>query len=144
MTNMTRWDDDNPIQLDYQCATERARQLLRQVLPEALWRNFQNSGIIDLTGDRGRYIITPNSQTEIRDKVSGRYVAYACLQLSIPAPKYDRMVAEYLLLRNAEDVYWKTANVFYRNQSDFGIAILLLLAFDFTLFVHLLLEIWPS
>ncbi len=140
---MTPWVDDNPI-LDYECATERARQLLRQVLPEASWCEFQNSGIIDLTGDLGRYIISAHSQTEIRAKVSGRHVACACLQLSIPAPNYDRMVAEYLLLRNAESLYWKTANVFYRSQWDFGIASLLLLAFDFTLFVHLLLKVWPT
>ena len=141
---MTPSVDDNPIPQNLECATERARQLLRQVLPEASWREFQNSGIIDLTGDRGQYIISAHAQTEIRSKVSGRCVAYACLQLSIPAPNYDRMVAEYLLLRNAENAYWKTANVFYRSQMDFGVATILLLAFDFTLFVHLLLEVWPT
>ena len=68
-------------------------------------------------------------------------VAYACLQLSIPAPTYDRMVAEYLLIRNAEDIYWKTANIFSRSGNEFGIATLFLIAFDIALFVNLLLEV---
>ena len=86
-------------------------------------------------------MISPYSQTEIRDSTTGRCVAYACLQLSIPAPTYDRMVAEYLLIRNAEDVYWKTANIFSRTGNEFGIATLFLIAFDIALFVNLMLEI---
>ena len=134
----------NPIQDDRECATEKARQLLRQVLPENSWSEFERKGVIQFTGDLGRYLISLDSQTEIRDKVSNRHVAYACLQLSIPAPKCDRMVAEYLLLKNAENVYWKTANIFScRTQSDLSIATLALIAFDFTFLVNLLLEVWP-
>src|SRR5437667_304049 len=95
----------------------------------------------DISGKRGNYVISPYSQTEIRDASSGRCVAYACLQLSIPAPTYDRMVAEYLLIKNAEDVYWKTANIFSRSGNEFGIATLFLIAFDIALFVNLLLEV---
>ncbi len=99
------------------------------------WRDSQYSG------KRGTYVISPYSQTEIRDSTTGRCVAYACLQLSIPAPTYDRMVAEYLLIRNAEDVYWKTANIFSRTGNEFGIATLFLIAFDIALFVNLMLEV---
>ena len=97
--------------------------------------------MIRLTGKRGSYVISPYSQTEIRDVSSGRCVAYACLQLSISAPTYDLMVAEYLLIRNAEDVYWKTANIFSRSGNEFSIATLFLIAFDIALFVNLLLEV---
>jgi hypothetical protein len=51
------------------------------------------------------------------------------------------MVAEYLLIRNAEDVYWKTANIFYRSGNEFGITTLFLIAFDIVFFVNLLLEV---
>lgn len=64
-------------------------------------------------GQRGRYTISPYCQTLIEDR-HGKCIAYACLQLSIPAPTYDRMVAEYLLIKNDENLYWKTANVFPR------------------------------
>src|SRR6266699_320421 len=126
---------------DYEHAKDKARQLLRYILPENSWAELEEKGIIQLTGRRGQYVISPYSQTEIRHNVSGKCVAYACLQLSIPAPTYDRMVAEYLLIKNAEDVYWKTANIFSRSGNEFGIATLFLIAFDIALFVNLLLEV---
>ena len=131
----------HPTQDDYERAKEKARQLLHQVLPENAWSELEEKGVIRLTGKRGSYVISPYSQTEIRDVSSGRCVAYACLQLSIPAPTYDRMVAEYLLILNAEDVYWKTANIFSRSGNEFSIATLFLIAFDIALFVNLLLEV---
>jgi hypothetical protein len=130
-----------PTQDDYERAKDRARQLLRSVLPERSWADLEEKGIIQYTGRRGVYVISPYSQTEIRDISTGRCMAYACLQLSIPAPTYDRMVAEYLLLKNAEDLYWKTANIFSRSGNEFGIATLFLIAFDIALFVNLLLEV---
>ncbi len=131
----------HPTQDDYERAKDEARQLLRSVLHETEWVDLEEKGVIQLSGKRGNYVISPYSQTEIRDASSGRCVAYACLQLSIPAPTYDRMVAEYLLIKNAEDVYWKTANIFSRSGNEFGIATLFLIAFDIALFVNLLLEV---
>ena len=131
----------HPTQDDYERAREKARQLLRSVLPEHAWPELEEKGTIKLDGKRASYVISPYSQTEIRDSSSGRCLAYACLQLSIPAPTYDRMVAEYLLIKNAEDVYWKTANIFSRSGNEFGIATLFLIACDIALFVNLLLEV---
>src|SRR5262245_57435869 len=132
----------HPTQDDYEHAKDRARQLLRYILPDGSWGDFEEKGVIHYAGKRGHYVISPYSQTEIRDPMSGRCVAYACLQLSIPAPTYDRMVAEYLLIRNAEDQYWKTANIFSRSGNEFGIATLFLMAFDIALLVNLMLEIF--
>src|SRR6266705_3890290 len=131
----------HPTQDDYKHAKDKAHQLLPTILPERAWSELEEKGVIQLPGKRGTYVISPYSQTEIRDCFSGRCVAYACLQLSIPAPTYDRMVAEYLLIKNAEDVYWKTANIFSRSGNEFGIATLFLIAFDIALFVNLLLEV---
>jgi hypothetical protein len=131
----------HPTPDDYEHAKDKARQLLRYVLPEGSWSELEQRGIIQWTGKRGHYLISPYSQTEIRDTVSGRCIAYACLQLTIPAPSYDRMVAEYLLIRNSEDLYWKTANIFSRGGNEFGVATLFLLAFDIALLVNLLLEV---
>ena len=134
----------HPTQDDYEHAKNKARQLLRNIVPESSWAEFEDKGVLEYHGRRGHYLISPYSQTEIRDRTSGRCVAYACLQLSIPAPTYDRMVAEYLLIRNAEDQYWKTANIFSRTGNEFGVATLFLLAFDIALLVNLILEIFSS
>jgi hypothetical protein len=131
----------HPTQDDYERAKDKARQLLQSVLPESSWGELEERGVIQISGKRGTYVISPYSQTEIRDSSTGKCVAYACLQLSIPAPTYDRMVAEYLLIRNSEDIYWKTANIFSRSGNEFGIATLFLIAFDIALFVNLMLEI---
>src|SRR5437762_10323074 len=76
----------HPTQDDYERAKDKARQLLRSVLADAEWLDLEEIGVIQLSGKRGKYVISPYSQTEIRDVSSGRCVAYACLQLSIPAP----------------------------------------------------------
>ena len=54
------------------------------------------------------------------------------------------MVAEYLLIKNAEDVYWKTANIFSRSGNEFGIAMLFMTAFNIALFANLLFETLSS
>ena len=131
----------SPSQDDYERAKEKARMLLQKVLPEETWKEFEEKGVVIHKGKRGTYIISPYSQTEIKDPESGKCTAYTCLQLSVPAPTFDRIIAEYLLIKNAEDVYWKTANIFSRNGNEFEIAVLFLLAFDIALFVNLLLEI---
>jgi len=124
----------------HEVAKDKARELLRTILPENTWTELEEKGVIQFAGKRGTYVICPYSQTEIRDAASGRCVGYACLQLSIPAPTYDRMIAEYLLIRNAEDAYWKTANIFCPRGNKFGIATFFLIAFDIALFLHILLE----
>src|SRR5205823_14096519 len=70
-------------------------QLLRSVVSESQWTELQDKGVFQMSGKRGNYVISPYSQTEIRDASSGRCVAYACLQLSIPAPTYDRRSEEH-------------------------------------------------
>ena len=130
----------HPTQDDYERSKEKARHLLKTVVSERGWADLEDKGILTLTGKRGTYIISPFSQTEVRDLNTGRCVAYACLQLSIPAPSYDRMIAEYLLIKNCEDVYWKTANIFSCNGNEFSIAIFFLIAFDIALFANLLIK----
>jgi len=128
-----------------ECAREKARQLLRQILPKSSWEETENGSIIvEIVGKRGIYRISPYSQTEIRDISSRRCVAYTCLQLSIPAPAYDRMIAEYLLIKNTESVYWKTANIFPHDRNELlrmNTLLFFAFVFDVVLFVNLLLDI---
>ena len=124
---------------NYERSKERARQLLQYILPEYAWLELEATGILSIRGVRASYDISLDSQTEIRDPESGRRTAYACLQLSIRAPTYDRMVAEYLLIKNAEDVYWKTANFFPRGDNECSIAHLFFVASVIVLIVTLLI-----
>ena len=126
-----RNEDKSPI--------ERARETLRSVLPDEMWSRVMEKGVIEFTGTRAAYTISPDSTTVIRDLATGRAVGRACLQLSIPAPAYDRMIAEYLLLRNAEALYWKTANIFDQNYPDLPVVIFGVL--DVCLFLHLLIQL---
>jgi hypothetical protein len=119
----------------YEYVSEKARQLLQTVLPKELWFGLKANDVLQFTGRRGTYLILPNSQTKIYD-ADGYCVAYACLQLSIAAPDYDRMLAEYLLLKNDENCYWQTANIF-APASD--VVVLLLSALDFCLFTYFLM-----
>lgn len=131
-----------PKQDDYEQAKEKARQLLKSILPEKSWREFEKSGILRIHGERGTYGISAGGQTEIKDLHSGRLIAYACLQLTIPAPTCDRVVAEYLLIKNAEDVYWTKANIFWRCPDDVvRVAVFSLSIVDILLFLNLFFEI---
>jgi hypothetical protein len=47
------------------------------------------------------------------------------------------MIAEYLLLKNAEDFYWQTANIF--GSGPIGILESLFAVLDVALLIHLLL-----
>ena len=93
-------------------AADKARQLLQAALPDEMWSAFVVDDVIEVTGQRGIYLILPHSRTKIYDFRSAQCVAYACIELSVIAPDYDRMLAEYLLLKNDEDQYWNTANIF--------------------------------
>src|SRR5215471_16025774 len=121
---------------DSDSAAQKAKQVMRSVLPDSMWSTFEEKGFIEYEGNRGVYVISPHTQTVLRDSRTGRSMGRACLQLSILAPEYDRMIAEYLLLKNAEDLYWRTANI-YEIRLE-GIAEIVLIIFDSALLLYLL------
>jgi hypothetical protein len=88
----------------------RAWHLLCEILPQDALEEFLTKGFFHHRGKVGVYRISHANRTEIYR--NGRLSACACLQLSIPAPGYDRMIAEYLILNSDENLYWTKANVF--------------------------------
>ena len=88
----------------------KAKQLLCEILPDTALQELLEGDCFQHTGKVGVYRISRNSQTHIYR--SGRLVATGCLQLTIFAPTYDRMAAEYLILSNDERLYWTKANIF--------------------------------
>jgi hypothetical protein len=125
----------------YESAKNRARNLLLEILPPIERERFCCTGVIHVTGSRSGnvYEISPGSQTTIRHQ--GKIIAYTCLQLSLPFPTFDRMVAEYLLIKNDENHYLLTANVF-ANTRPLGIATLLLIVFDVALILNFALSLY--
>jgi hypothetical protein len=61
----------HPTQDDYERAKDKARQLLRSILPDRSWSELEEKGVIQIEGKRGNYVISPYSQTEIRDTFPG-------------------------------------------------------------------------
>jgi hypothetical protein len=115
----------------------KARRLLCEILPERALKEFLEKDYFHHHGKLGVYRISRDSQTEIYRK--GRLAASGCLQLTIFAPSYDRMIAEYLILANDEQLYWTKANIFpARPIIDFRV--LAVAALDVTLLLKLVLD----
>jgi len=115
----------------------RAKQLLCEILPERALKEFIEKDYFHYYGRLGVYRISRDSQTEIYRK--GRLAASGCLQLSIFAPSYDRMAAEYLILANDEHLYWNKANIFPARPT-FHFWVLAVAALDITLLLKLVLD----
>ena len=62
------------------------------------------------------------------------------MQLTIPAPSYDRMIAEYLILNSDENLYWNKANILRAKGPVLGLSELLLIAFNLVLLVKLVFD----
>ena len=90
---------------------EKSRLLLKEVLPEELWASFLETGSFVYRGQKAIYKINCFMRTDICGFVDGKTVAHACLQLSQSAPRCDHIIGEYLILRNSEAHYWKTAYI---------------------------------
>jgi len=121
--------------LEGNSATASARRLLCEILPEKSRQEFLTTGSFYHEGNGVVYRLSERSQTEIY--TNGHHSATACLQLSMPAPGCDRMIAEYLILKNDERLYWRVANVLPLGSRRFDYRLLLITVFDLTLLLNL-------
>jgi hypothetical protein len=117
----------------------KAKQLLSEILPKDAWRELSGKGYFHHQGKVGIYKICRESQTEIYR--NGRLLATSCLQLTIFAPSYDRMAAEYLILNNDEQLYWTNANIFPVRRA-IGFRVLAIGILDLGLFLMLVFNYW--
>ena len=115
----------------------KGRQLLCEILPERELEEFLQKDYFHYYGKLGVYRISRDSQTDIYRK--GRLAASGCLQLTVFAPSYDRMVAEYLILANDEQLYWTKANIFPARRT-LDLRVLAVAALDLTLLLKLVLD----
>ena len=122
-------------------ADTRASELLRCMLPEGQWAQFSETGILEVPGSRGTYRICVRDLTRVVDSHSGRPFASACLQLSVPAPVQDRIIAEYVLIRNDEDLYWRTANIFPAGLDNRALVVFLAALLNVMLLATLIVQL---
>jgi hypothetical protein len=116
----------------------KSKRLLCEILRGKALQEFLEKDYFHHEGRLGVYRICRDSQTEIYRK--DRLVASGCLQLTIFAPTYDRMAAEYLILSNDERLYWTKANIFpVRCEIDFRLVAAAIL--DLALLVNLLVNL---
>jgi hypothetical protein len=113
----------------------KARQLLCEILPPNARQEFLEKGFFHHQGKVARYKICRNSPTEVYR--NGRLAASGCLQLTIFSPTYDRMAAEYLILKNDEPLYWTKANIF-PIRPRFDLRLLAIILFDLALLLNLI------
>ena len=123
---------------DRSSASAKARDLLCEILPLEARAEFLATDGFRFRGKRAMYRISRSAQTEIYLK--DRLTARACLQLTVPAPSYDRMIAEYLILNSDENLYWTKANVFPAKIRTFGLPEFLLVGFNLALLIKLVLD----
>ena len=113
----------------------KARELLCEILPAVQREEFLATNSFSQKGQLATYRICRGSQTEVYR--NGRLVAYACLQLTIPTPSYDRMIAEYLILNSDEGLYWNKANVVPAESSRLSLSLILLVVMNLALLLNL-------
>ena len=116
----------------------KARELLCAILPPTAREEFRVDDAFYYRGKRATYRIRRSSQTEIY--WNGHLSANACLQLTVPTPSYDRMIAEYLILNTDETLYWSKANILPLKRLALGLRELLLSALNFVLLINLVVE----
>ena len=124
-----------------QSSKNAARELLQSIISEEQWIRFNQSGTLELEGKGGIYRLTTNGLTKVLDSASRRVVAATRLQPAGAASARDRVIAEYLLIRNDENLYWQSAIIANEEFSSHRRLSLLMAAFDTILLLILLAQL---
>ncbi len=126
-------------QNDFDNSKTEAVKMLKQLLPPQVWTEFEKTGKIRVIGKNRVYLINLYSQTEIFYLKSRQFCSFSCVQCSSWVTKYHRVLGEYFLIKNHEDIYRKTAN-FFHNEENIGIGTLIFISLDLALLFNLLIS----
>jgi hypothetical protein len=120
-----------------QSSKNAARELLQSILSEEQWNRFNHAGTLELAAKAGIYRLSTNGPTKVLDSESRGVVAITRVpQTAISAR--DRVIAEYLLIRNDENLYWQTATITPEPAPSRRPLVFLLAAFDVMMLLILL------
>jgi hypothetical protein len=124
-----------------QSSKNAARELLQSIISEEQWNRFNQSGTLELDGKGGIYRLSTNGPTKVLDSATRRPVVSTRLQPAGAASARDRVIAEYLLIRNDENLYWQTATIAPEEPPSHRHLTLLMAAFDAILLLILLAQL---
>lgn len=136
---MPNLDGTHPSTGAEESPNSKALRLLCEILPHDAREEFLTYESFQWKGKSGVFRIRKNGPTEIHS--NGRLQAHACLQLSVPAPSYDRMIAEFLILKNDENLYLTKANIVAVKEGA-GWATVLLIVANLALALRLVWTHW--
>jgi hypothetical protein len=94
-----------------QSSENGARQLLQSILSERDWDRFTQTGTLEIAAKAGIYRVCTHGPTKILDSETRQLVTTTRLRGGTPRSERDRVIAEYLLIRNDEDLYWQSVNI---------------------------------
>src|SRR5437879_794172 len=93
-------------------STEKGpRKLLRTILSDTEWNQFYQTGNPDVAGQAVIYRFRTSGLSQVLDSGSRRLVTTTRLPPATAASARDRVIADYLLIRNDENVFWQTAYI---------------------------------
>ena len=94
-----------------QSSEHAAIDLLRTIVSDEEWKRFQRTGTLEIRGKAGIYRVDRRHATRLLDSETQRAIATIRWHPVSPEEVPDRVIAEYLLIRNSENRYWETANI---------------------------------
>lgn len=123
-----------------QSSENGARELLRSIVSDKEWMEFKKTGTLEINGKAGIYRVRMHGATQILDSETRRLVSTTQWEPKAHSAR-DRVIAEYLLIRNDENVYWQTANICPDSSGARLYYSFLLIAFDAILLMVLFAQL---
>lgn len=123
-----------------QSSENGARELLRSIISEKEWAQFKETGTLEISGKAGIYRVRMHGATQILDSQTRRLVTTTRWESKAHSSR-DRVISEYLLIRNDENLYWQAANICVDSSGARLYYALLLTAFNAILLMVLFAQL---
>jgi len=120
-----------------QSSRNSARELLLSILSEEEWNRFNQAGVLEIAAKCGVNRLNVNGPTRLLDSGTRNVVATTHFQILPAGSARDRVIAEYLLIRNDENLYWQTVRITPEKSRSRLYLLLSIAAFDIALLVTL-------
>ncbi len=124
-----------------QFSRNAAWELFQSILSEERWNRFNRTGAVEIAAKGGIYRLSVHGPTQVLDSETRHPVAVTRFQPATPLPLRERVIAEYLLIRNDEDLYWQLATISPETSCSRRSLSLLMAAFDAMLLIVLLAQL---
>lgn len=123
-----------------QSSENGARELLRSILSDKEWVQFKEIGTLEINGKAGIYRVRMHGATQVLDSETRHLVTTTRWGPKGHSAR-DRVIAEYLVIRNDENLYWQAANICPDSSGARLYYSFLLMAFDAILLLVLLAQL---